>query len=375
MSFPTPHRLAFVAAALTAAMLAIGITPAAAQDAPDKSADPAVAVAIELFRTRSRLDEVTQRVADAEARLLAAQNALAESAQKVAVIKGKIEELLAQLQGRAAVAYTNQGKQLDALLAVEELQSLAVSQRYTDAAAGDGNKKLDQLNAVEKQLEEERARRDAARQVIADEKGGLDKLRSELDAVRARDEVMLDRMGGVPIMGDAKLTAEQLAAWYHSTGATPHLAPGMTIDELARIYIEEGAAEHVRGDVAFAQSIIETGSFGEAPTNNFAGIGTCDSCSEGYAFPTPRDGVRGQIQLLRSYADPESRAGNLANPPEPGVFGNNPFQAAAAYDSFGLKGKAPLWNVMGAGNWATDPYYASKVLEVYARMLGFNALR
>jgi osmotically inducible protein OsmC len=30
--------------------------------------------------------------------------------------------------------------------------------------------------------------------------------------------------------------------------------------------------------------------FGEAPGNNYAGIGTCDSCPFGYGFPTPRDG-------------------------------------------------------------------------------------
>src|SRR6266540_624844 len=386
MSFLRVHRVAILTTVVVAAVLAAGTVPAVAQDAsgddpavsgndPAVSGnDPAVSVAIELFRTRTRLDEVSQQVADAEGRLAAAQAALAESEQKIAANKAKIDELRSELEGRAAVAYTSQGQQLDALLAVEKLQDIAVSERYTDAAAGDGNRKLDQLNAVEAQLEQERARRDAARQSIADEKARLDKLRADLDAVRARDEVMLDRMGGVPIMGDSRLTPEQIAAWYHSTGATPHLAPGTTIDDLARVYVEEGAAEHVRGDIAFAQAVVETGSFGEAPDNNFAGIGTCDSCANGYAFPTPRDGVRAQIQLLRSYADPDSRAANLANRPEPGVFGGDPLRAVVAYDSFGLKGAAPLWNVMGDGNWATDPDYAPKVLEVYARMLGYNAL-
>src|SRR6266511_2176066 len=361
MSFLRVHRVAILTTVVVAAVLAAGTVPAVAQDAsgddpavsgndpavsgndPAVSGnDPAVSVAIELFRTRTRLDEVSQQVADAEGRLAAAQAALAESEQKIAANKAKIDELRSELEGRAAVAYTSQGQQLDALLAVEKLQDIAVSERYTDAAAGDESR--------------------------------LDKLRADLDAVRARDEVMLDRMGGVPIMGDSRLTPEQIAAWYHSTGATPHLAPGTTIDDLARVYVEEGAAEHVRGDIAFAQAVVETGSFGEAPDNNFAGIGTCDSCANGYAFPTPRDGVRAQIQLLRSYADPDSRAANLANRPEPGVFGGDPLRAVVAYDSFGLKGAAPLWNVMVDGNGATDPDYAPKVLEVYARMLGYNAL-
>jgi len=45
----------------------------------------------------------------------------------------------------------------------------------------------------------------------------------------------------------------------------------------------------VRGDVAFAQSILETAGFanpGSAPTdNNFAGIGWCDTCAHGFDFP------------------------------------------------------------------------------------------
>ena len=43
------------------------------------------------------------------------------------------------------------------------------------------------------------------------------------------------------------------------------------------------------------------------------------------------------------------------------------------FDTFSFKGRAPVWNVMGAGNWATDPLYAGKVLGIYARMLSFKA--
>ena len=41
-------------------------------------------------------------------------------------------------------------------------------------------------------------------------------------------------------------------------------------------------------------------------------------------FPNPAAGVRAQIQLLRSYADPDSRASDLASPPEPTLFGATP---------------------------------------------------
>ena len=195
----------------------------------------------------------------------------------------------------------------------------------------------------------------------------------KLSAQAASDELYLDQIGGVPVMGTARLTAPQLAGWYRSTGAHPKLADGTTIDDLAQMYVEEGTAEGVRGDIVFAQSILETGSFGEAPKNNYAGIGTCDSCAKGYGFPTPRDGVRAQIQLLRSYADPDSRAANLSHVPEPGVWGDDPVIAVDKYDHFFLKGKVPLWNQMGNGNWATATDYAPWVIGIYARMLSWAA--
>ena len=129
-------------------------------------------------------------------------------------------------------------------------------------------------------------------------------------------------------MGDAELTAAEITAWFEARNAKYRLAGGMPIGDLVQIYMEEGKAEHVRPELAFAQSIIETGSFGNALDNNYAGIGACDSCQGEPAFPTPRDGVRGQIQLLRNYADPTSRAANLANPPSPTIYGNDPVRAA-----------------------------------------------
>jgi hypothetical protein len=140
-----------------------------------------------------------------------------------------------------------------------------------------------------------------------------------------------------------------------------------------QIYMEEGKAEHVRPELAFAQSIIETGSFGNALDNNYAGIGACDSCQGEPGFPTPRDGVRGQIQLLRAYADPTATGATLANPPSPTIWGADPVSAAQRFDTEYLKGRVPTWNMMGNGNWATDPGYALKVLTVYFQMVSWTA--
>ena len=48
-------------------------------------------------------------------------------------------------------------------------------------------------------------------------------------------------------------------------------------------------------------------------------------------------------------------------------------RAAQLYDTFFAKGHTPTWNVMGNGNWATDPGYAQKVLTVYFQMVSYAA--
>ena len=78
-----------------------------------------------------------------------------------------------------------------------------------------------------------------------------------------------------------------------------------------------------------------------------------------------------QIQLLRSYADPDSRTANLAHPPEPGVWGKRSARRGRQVRHFFLKGKVPLWNQMGNGNWATATDYAPRVIGIYEKMLTF----
>ena len=88
-------------------------------------------------------------------------------------------------------------------------------------------------------------------------------------------------------------------------------------------------------------------------------------------FPTPRDGIRAQIQLLLNYADPTSRTANLHHPPSPYWYGSDPATAAQNFDTFFAKGWAPTWSDMGHGNWATDPNYSGKVIHVFNAMVAF----
>jgi hypothetical protein len=140
----------------------------------------------------------------------------------------------------------------------------------------------------------------------------------------------------------------------------------MSIEQIAQMYVDEGTAENVRGDVAFAQANIETGGFtAGASDNNFSGLGACDGCGAGNQFPTALDGIRAQIQLLKAYAG----GGPMTNPPSPYWWGPDPITAANKYDNFGGKGSAPTWTVMGGGKWASDRGYSGKVLGAYDKMI------
>jgi hypothetical protein len=170
------------------------------------------------------------------------------------------------------------------------------------------------------------------------------------------------------VMGTSALTWEQLA-WFFNV-KKPANAPLLTtsINEVAAHYIWEGGLEGIKGDIAFAQAIIETGWFtygGQVKweQNNFAGIGATDGGAAGETFPNAQLGVRAQIQHLRAYADPTATRCN-----EP------PLHAPCVDPRFQLvspKGKASSWDQMGNGNWATDPDYAAKVINLYNDMRAF----
>ncbi len=113
------------------------------------------------------------------------------------------------------------------------------------------------------------------------------------------------------IMGTARATAQQMALYCRSQNTKPQL-PGCSVEELAQMFLEEGLAEGVRGDVAWAQSLHETGLFKfggivQPNQNNYAGIGALNGNAPGQAatFPDPRTGIRAQIQHLKAYASEE----------------------------------------------------------------------
>ncbi|MGD9571701.1 MAG: glucosaminidase domain-containing protein [Thermoleophilia bacterium] len=171
---------------------------------------------------------------------------------------------------------------------------------------------------------------------------------------------------GTPVLGASLLTADQLTAWYVASGVTSKSPT--PIADLAAYFIDEGQAQGVRGDIAFAQTMLETGylRFGGIvkPSDlNFSGLGACDSCARGLAFPSAQLSVRAQIQHLYAYAAAHADPALLARP-----LADIRFTMVRPY------GKAALWEQMGNGNWATGPDYASKVLRIWHAMLTYHGI-
>ena len=172
------------------------------------------------------------------------------------------------------------------------------------------------------------------------------------------------------IMGEAHAMAQQMALFCRSKNAEPKLT-SCTLEQLAEIFLEEGKAEGVRGDVAFAQSLHETGYFkfgGIAlpSQNNYAGIGALNGNATGQAatFPDPRTGVRAQIQHLKAYASTEPLVNTCVDPRFSLVTrGSAPYvEWLGAADNPNGKG----WAVPGSG-------YGANVVKLLGQIMAQEA--
>lgn len=163
--------------------------------------------------------------------------------------------------------------------------------------------------------------------------------------------------GSTPIMGRSVLIADQLAAWFASTGRSDRL-DGLSVGRLARLFVEEGAKEGVRGELAFAQTIFETGflQFSERfppECHNYAGIGGTQTR---HCFDTARLGVRAQIQHLRAYADPTV-----------GDTGTASTNVDPRFHLVSPKGVAPTVEDL-SGRWAPGEDYGEKIVRIYRQI-------
>lgn len=169
------------------------------------------------------------------------------------------------------------------------------------------------------------------------------------------------------IAGKAVATAAQMVAYIKAK------RPGVeqSVIDMIPLYISEGKAEGIAGDIAFAQSCVETGNFAfpsetcavKLSQNNFAMMGVTNTFAQGESFETPQLGIRAQIQHLKAYANSEALVGDCVDP-------------RFKYVS---RGSAPYveWlgqqeNPKGKG-WATAKGYGDRILAVLAEIRGTKA--
>lgn len=117
------------------------------------------------------------------------------------------------------------------------------------------------------------------------------------------------------ITGETMATAQQMRAFLERKNPQAIQA----FRSLPEVYIAEGEKEGIRGDVAFAQSLVETGFFrfgGDVSPeqNNFCGLGATGNGAPGNSFPDAPTGIRAQIQHLKAYANDEPLNGACIDP-------------------------------------------------------------
>lgn len=167
-------------------------------------------------------------------------------------------------------------------------------------------------------------------------------------------------------MGPSRVTARDMESWFNSKRSGGSAT--VPVRHLAQMFLDEGRAEGVAGDVAFVQAMLETGWLrfsARMPrlNNNFSGLGAVDSGTGSDRFPSARVGVRAQIQHLRAYADVKAHPSRLAH------------RLVDKRFHYVHKGRATRWANFGSGVWASSRTYGADILRLYGELLTWAAAR
>ena len=132
--------------------------------------------------------------------------------------------------------------------------------------------------------------------------------------------------------------------------------------KIAKIYIEECAAEGINSDIAFVQMCHETnflryGNLVKKEWNNFCGLGAINAKQPGLRFKTMHEGVRAHVQHLHAYGTTED------------VILNNEL-IDPRYKYVRPRGKA--LDIEGlTGTWAADRGYSDKLEKLLSELESF----
>ena len=185
------------------------------------------------------------------------------------------------------------------------------------------------------------------------------------------------------IEGENGVTVDQMVSFYNQNSPIKYPASDLskggaaTMEEFAQIFYEEAAAEGIKVEVAWCQSMLETGwlKFGGQVSIgqfNFAGIGALDGGAKGadfsgYGLDAVRMGIRAQIQHLKAYADENITESTLAYAcVDPRFKYVSPKGCAKYVEFLGQKE-----NPDGKG-WATSELYGFHITELVEKLKKSN---
>jgi len=174
--------------------------------------------------------------------------------------------------------------------------------------------------------------------------------------------VVEDTTSYTKIIGTAVVTAEQMTAYIKAKN--PSVA--QPVIDMIPLYLSEGQTEGVRGDIAFAQSCLETGNFKFENTavtlaqNNFCGMGVTSKGKTGNSFDTAQLGIRAQVQHLKAYACEDALVNACIDPR---------FKYVARGSAEYVEWLGQKENPNGKG-WATGKGYGEKILTILNAIIG-----
>ena len=184
---------------------------------------------------------------------------------------------------------------------------------------------------------------------------------------RVADKPLNQSVGYTAIMGDTNTTLNQMVAYYKANATYPAFyanSDAPTIEAFCQMYIDECKAEGVRADIAFCQSMKETGFLkygGQVSIEqyNFAGLGATDDGAAGASFTNVRTGIRAHIQHLKAYASTAALNNECVDP----RFSLISRGSAQYVEWLGINE-----NPKGKG-WATSKNYGYSIMNDYVAKL------
>ncbi|MGC4020110.1 MAG: glucosaminidase domain-containing protein [Muricomes sp.] len=222
-------------------------------------------------------------------------------------------------------------------------------------------KKSTHQEALDKAAKENAAATQASAGTGTTEKEGQDKKNAQ-----EAEEVIAP--GQYPIMGKSSVTVDQMVKYFESSGEpypAAELAKGGadSIETFCQIYYDEAVAEGVRPEVAFVQTMKETGWLqygGDASIEqfNFAGLGTTGGGVPGNSYSDVRTGIRAQVQHLKAYATADALAQECVDD---------------RYE-YVTKGSAPYVEWLGqkenpeGHGWATAEQYGYSIVDMISKL-------